>query len=204
MGRKCLGCFHKDRAKLDAAISAGTSSARTIGTQFGIPKKTVLNHRQHIAAELQEAHSADYLGLKEIVKRFDRLISFLQVHLKKRPRSPLPLDWLREVRELRSCILLRIKALAKIAPSGDGQKREGDHYVISFIMPDGKPAQIPMKVYASLPKDVFEAAQYEQDCNSSSEATETKELLSDPSDGCNEDVTIGSESAARTGARNDE
>jgi hypothetical protein len=42
-----------------------------------------------------------------------------------------------------------------VVPASDGQKREGDCYVVQFVAPDGQQAKIPLSVYRSLPKEAF-------------------------------------------------
>lgn len=159
MGRKCLCCSHKERTELDRAIAQTDGSARVIAERFGVSKKSVLNHRKHIdAVEMKMAHSHRATEIEQILKRVDRLIKLFEHHLKQKPRTALSLDWIRESRDQRGWLTFRAKAMGKIAPAGDGQKREGDRYIVSFVGPDGKPTQIPMAVYRSLPKEAFEDA----------------------------------------------
>jgi hypothetical protein len=195
VGRKCLCCSLKNRAKLDAAIVEGTSSARVIGEQFRVSKKSVLGHRRHLGAELRTSQAGRASEIGEILKRVDRLIKLFSFHLKQKPKDALSLDWIRESRDQRGWLTFRVRAMGKAVPVDGAGKREGDKYVISFVAPDGKPAEIPLAVYRSLQKL--------QNCNSGSEVKETKELLSDSGNGCNEDVTKGGEKAAEQGS-NDE
>jgi hypothetical protein len=161
MGRVCRCCRHKSRPELDAAIVEGAGSARAIANQFGVSKNSILNHRKHIKGEMKAAHSDRAVELKEILKRADQNIRLLKAHLKTKPPTALSLDWIRTSRDVRGWLMFRVKALGKIAPVGDSQKREGDRYVISFVAPDGKPAEIPLDVYRSLPANKDGAAKAE-------------------------------------------
>ena len=195
MGRNCLCCTHKNRAKIDAAIVEGSASARVIGEQFRVSKKSVLGHRRHLGAELRTSQAGRASEIAEILKRVDRLIKLFSFHLKQKPKDALSLDWIRESRDQRGWLTFRVRAMGKAVPVDGAGKREGDKYIISFVMPDGKPAQAPLAIYRSLQKL--------QDCNNGSETIETKELMSDTGNGCNSDVTKGGKKAAEQGS-NDE
>jgi len=152
MGRKCTVCTHPNKAEIDRKILANAGSARVLAGQFGVSKNSILNHHKHIKGEMKAAHSERSVELREILKRADQNIKLLSLHLKTKPREALSLDWIRTSRDLRGWLTFRAKALGKIAPVGDSQKRgEGDRYVISFVGPNGKPAEIPLDVYRSLP-----------------------------------------------------
>ena len=167
MGRKCVCCGLQNRKQLDAAIIEGTSSARVIGEQFRVSKVCVLRHRKHVDGELQAAHSGHSLEIREVLKRFDKVIALLEAHLKKSPESPLTLDWLRELRELRVTIWARAKLRGKVSSAGESPKREGDKFIIQFVAPDGKRAEIPLSVYRALPAEVFKnGAEGSLDCQS--------------------------------------
>ena len=192
MPRKCLCCTHRDRTKLDEAITSGLDTARAIAARFRVSAHSVANHRRHITGDLAASYSKHAGELEQMLARVDRLIKLLEMHLKNKPRTALSLDWIRESRDQRGWMTFRTKVLGKIAPAkGDGQKREGDKYVISFVAPDGSAAEIPLAVYRSLQKL--------QDCNNGSETIGTKELMSDTGNGCNSDVSKGGERAAKTG-----
>jgi DNA-binding CsgD family transcriptional regulator len=151
MGRKCTVCSHVDREKLDAAIVEGAGSAGAIARQFGVSKNSILNHRKHIDGEMKSAHADYAVELKAILQRADGVIAQLKIHLKKKPRAALSLDWIRESRDLRGWLTFRAKALGKIAPVGDSQKRSGDSYNVLFVLPDGTQAKIPLAIYGALP-----------------------------------------------------
>jgi hypothetical protein len=159
VGRKCLCCSHKNRAKLDAAIAEGDSSARVVAGQYGVSKNSVLNHRKHIGGEMKAAHSERSTELREILRRCDKNAKLLSLHLKNKPREAIGLDWIRESRDLRGWLTFRAKALGKIAPVGDAPRRDGDSYNVVFVSPDGKQAKIPLEVYRALPKSAFEQVQ---------------------------------------------
>lgn len=151
MGRTCCCCRHKNRQELDAAIAEGAGSAGAIAGQYGVSKNSVLNHRKHIGAEMKAAHSERSTELREILRRCDKNAKLLSLHLKNKPREAIGLDWIRESRDLRGWLTFRVKALGKIAPVGDSQKRGGDSYSVVFVAPDGKPVSIPFSVYRALP-----------------------------------------------------
>jgi hypothetical protein len=129
----------------------------------------VLNHRHHLTGDLAASYSKHAGELEQMLARVDRLIKLLELHLRNKPRTALSLDWIRESRDQRGWMTFRTKALGKIAPAkGDSQKREGDRYVIQFVTPSGKPAQIPLSVYARVKVDVEEVLSLEQSGNSPS------------------------------------
>jgi hypothetical protein len=156
VGRNCLCCTHKNRAKIDAAIVEGSQSARVIGERFRVSKKSILGHRRHLGVELRVSQSNRTTEIGEILKRVDRLIELFSLHLQQKPKDALSLDWIRESRDQRGWLTFRVRAMGKAVPVDGAGKREGDKYVISFVNPDGKPTQIPLGVYRALPKEAFE------------------------------------------------
>lgn len=55
-GRRCVLCSHPDRARIEADLTAGTSSIRGIARQHGLAPESVRRHvRDHLSAAAQTA-----------------------------------------------------------------------------------------------------------------------------------------------------
>lgn len=172
LGRKCVICAHKLRKEIDAQIIEGSSSARVIGERFGVSKSNVAQHRQrHLAVELKGAHAAQAGELQGMLRAAEKLIELLKLHLERKPAEAVSLDWIRASRDLRGWLTFRAKAMAKVAPAGEGKPRGGDTFNICFVDPNGQPTRIPLKVYAALPREVFADDGEKGKSNGSAEAS---------------------------------
>jgi hypothetical protein len=173
MARICRCCASKQRAQIDKDILANRESASTIARRHAVTKASVLGHRRnHLAEAVEGTLSQGALELKAMLSRADKLIKLLTHHLKAKPRDAVSLDWIRESRDLRGWLTYRSKHVGKLVPVGDRQERAGDRYVISFIAPDGRPAEIPLGRFRRLPASKDGAEKAEQslpDCNNDRE-----------------------------------
>ena len=157
MARSCLCCTSKQRAEIERDILQNKHAASAIAARYGVSKRSVLGHRRnHLSEAVESTLSQGAVELKQMLARADKLIRLLTDHLEEKPRDALSLDWIRESRDLRGWLTYRSKHIGKVVPTNEAQKREGDRYNVVFVTPEGKPAEIPMAVYRSLPKAVFE------------------------------------------------
>lgn len=151
MGRVCRCCTSKQRAQIDRDILANKYTARMIAQRYSVTKGSVLGHRRnHLAEAVEGTLSQGALELKAMLSRADKIIKLLSRHLKAKPRDAVSLDWIRESRDLRGWLTYRSKHIGKLVV-GDRLERAGDSYRVVFIGPDGKPVEIPLDVYRSLP-----------------------------------------------------
>ena len=157
MARRCLCCSHQKRGQIDKDILANKEPASTIARRYSVTKSSVLGHRRnHLAVEVESTLSQGAVELKAMLARTDRLIKLLERHLKLKPRQAVSIDWIRESRDLRGWFTYRSKHIGKVVPTNGAEKREGDHYNIVFVNPDGQRAEIPLGVYRALPKEAFQ------------------------------------------------
>jgi len=60
MARKCKVCNHKDRNKIDLALSSGNDSYRTISDRYNVPIGSIKRHKEseHIAKKVAASKAA--------------------------------------------------------------------------------------------------------------------------------------------------
>jgi hypothetical protein len=71
---QCIICTHDDRLAIDAALMA-SRSLRDIAGQFNISKSSVARHKEHLSADLVQAHQE-----KEGARADDLLGQIRQIH----------------------------------------------------------------------------------------------------------------------------